>query len=55
MYKIIETDLNTRKRSVFRRGLTENLAKSCVKELNLDSLVDDKYYSIESEDFDYDD
>ena len=55
MYKIIETDLNTRNRSVFRRGLTEKQAKSYVKELNLDSLFDDKYYSIESEDFDYDD
>ena len=55
MYKIIETDLNTRNRSVFRRSLTEKQAKSCVKELNLDSLFDDKYYSIESEDFDYDD
>lgn len=55
MYKIIETDLNTRKRSVFRSSLSEKRAKSCVKELNLDSLFDDKYYSIEPEDFDYDD
>lgn len=55
MYKIIETDLNTRKHSIFRSGLTEKQAKSCVKELNLDSLFDDKYYSVESEDFDCDD
>ena len=55
MYRIIVTDLNTKKKAVFRSGLTEKLAKSCVKELNLDSLFDDKYYSVESEDFDYDD
>lgn len=55
MYRIIVTDLNTRKRSVYRSGLTEKQAKSCVKELNLDSLFDDKYYSVESDDSDYDD
>ena len=55
MYRIIVTDLNTRKRSVYRSGLTEKQAKSCVKELNLDSLFDDKHYSVESEDADYDD
>lgn len=54
MYRIIVTDLNTRKRSVYRSGLTEKQAKSCVKELNLDSLFDDKYYSVESDDSDYD-
>lgn len=55
MYRIIVTDLNTKKQTVFRSGLTEKRAKNCVKELNLDSLFDDKYYSVESEDADYDD
>ena len=55
MYRIIVTDLNTKKHSVFRSGLTEKQAKSCVKEFNLDSLFDDKYYSVEPEDADYDD
>ena len=55
MYRIIVTDLNTKKQAVVRSGLTEKRAKSCVKELNLDSLFDDKYYSVESEDADYDD
>ena len=55
MYRIIVTDLNTKKQAVFRSGLTEKRAKSCVKELNLDSLFEDKYYSVESEDADYDD
>ena len=54
MYRIIVTDLNTKKQAVFISGLTEKRAKSCVKELNLDSLFDDKYYSVESEDADYD-
>lgn len=49
MYKIIETDLNTKKHKVFRTGLTKKQAEQYVKELNLDSLFDDKYYSIESE------
>ena len=55
MYRIIVTDLNTKKHSVFMSGLTEKRAKNYAKELNLDSLFDDKYYSVESEDFDYDD
>lgn len=55
MYRIIVTDLNTKKQTGFISGLTENRAKSCVKEFNLDSLFDDKYYSVESEDADYDD
>ena len=54
MYRIIVTDLNTRKRSIFRCGLTKKQAKSYVKELNLDSLFDDKYYSVESDNSDYD-
>ena len=54
MYRIIVTDLNTKKQTVFISGLTEKRAKSCVKELNLDSLFDDKHYSVESEDADYD-
>ena len=54
MYRIIVTDLNTKKHSVFMSDLTEKRAKSYVKELNLDSLFDDKYYSVESDDSDYD-
>ena len=54
MYRIIVTDLNTRKRSVFMSDLTEKRAKSYAKELNLDSLFDDKYYSVESDDSDCD-
>lgn len=55
MYRIIETDLNTNKHSVFRTGLTKKYAERYVKELNQDSLFDDKYYSVESEDADWDD
>ena len=54
MYRIIVTDLNTKKRAVFISGLTEKRAKNYAKELNLDSLFDDKYYSVESDDSDYD-
>ena len=54
MYRIIVTDLNTKKHSVFMSGLTEKQAKSYVEELNLDSLFDDKYYSVESDTSDYD-
>lgn len=55
MYRIIETNLATGKHSVFRSGLTEKRAKDYVKELNQDSLFDDKYYSVESEDVELDD
>ena len=54
MYRIIVTDLNTRKRSVFFFFFTEKRAKSYVKVLNVDSLFDVKYYSVESDDSDYD-
>lgn len=50
MYRIIQTDLNTGKKTVFQSGFTEKRAKSYCKELNLDSLFDDLYYSVEAED-----
>ena len=54
-YYIYEKDLNTNKSTFYRKVNGEQQAKAVVKELNLDSLFEDKFYYLGENPFNYDD